>query len=149
MPGRTHCAAPGEPACGVDGCERPAGFATDTPGSGPCRRHSAATARTLSPSPVENGPVVACRAPERRLRGPGHPTRDPLALVRVLTLAARCAGFTFEEAWTVATVTALHYMSDRRAEEWWDVLSSTERAWADAYLDRRSPLALLPRLPIG
>lgn len=52
----------------------------------------------------------------------------------------------------VATVTALNYMSDNRAEEWWAVLSSTERAWADAYLDRRSPLALLPRevpQPIG
>ena len=152
MPGRTHRAAPGEPACGVDGCERPAGFATDTPGSGPCLRHSAAISRTRPPSPVGKGPAEPCRAPERRLRGPGQPTPDPLALVRVLTLAGRSAGFTFEEAWRVATVTALHYMSDRRAEEWWDVLSSTERAWADAYVDRRSPLALMPRevpQPIG
>jgi hypothetical protein len=36
-------------------------------------------------------------------------------------------------------------MSDRQAEEWWDVLSATERAWADAYLEARSPLAVLPR----
>jgi len=72
-------------------------------------------------------------------------TRDPLALVRILTLAGRRAGFTFEEAWTVATVTALHYMSDRRADEWWDVLTSIERAWSDAYTDARSPLALMPR----
>jgi hypothetical protein len=124
--GRRHVAKPGEPACGVDGCERPAGFATETPGSGPCLRHSAASSRTRPGASEENRPGRACRAPERRLRGPGQPTRDPLALIRVLTLAARNAGFTFEEAWTVATVTALHYMSDRRAEEWWDVLTATE-----------------------
>ncbi len=58
---------------------------------------------------------------------------------------ARRAGFSFEDAWRVATVTALHHMSDRRASEWWDALSATERAWADAYLNARSPLALLPR----
>lgn len=152
MAGRTHRAKPGEAACGVGGCERPAGFATATPGSGPCLRHAAATARTREATTPTGGPRNACRAVDARLRGPGRPTPDPLALVGVLTLTARRAGFTFEEAWTVATVTVLHYMSDRRAEEWWDVLSSTERAWADAYVDARSPLALLPReipQPIG
>jgi hypothetical protein len=46
----------------------------------------------------------------------------------------------------------MHYMSDRRAEEWWDVLTATEHAWADAYTHARSPLALMPRevpQPIG
>ncbi len=65
--------------------------------------------------------------------------------MRVLTLAARRAGFSFEEAWTVATVTALHFMADQHADEWADVLNSTERAWADAYACRGSRLAELQR----
>jgi len=65
--------------------------------------------------------------------------------VGVILAAGRRAGFTFEEAWEVAAVTALSYMSDRRASDWADVFDSTRTAWEDAYHDRRSPLAVLPR----
>jgi hypothetical protein len=143
--GRTHRAKPGEAACGVDGCERPAGFATDNPGAGPCLRHSNGSARIRPATPTRRGPAEPVSGLEKRLRGPGRPTPDPLALVRVLMLGARRAGFSFEEAWNLATATALAYMSDGRAEDWWDVLTSTRRAWADAYTDARSPLSLMPR----
>lgn len=152
MPGRRHVAAPGEPACGVDGCERPAGFATSQPGSGPCRRHGGAVeeptpapSRTLPAVPLVRRTGAAAEAARRRLRGDGRPTPKPLALVGVILAAGRRAGFPFEEAWEVAAVTALGYMSERRADDWADVLDSTRAAWEDAYHDRRSPLAVLPR----
>jgi hypothetical protein len=65
--------------------------------------------------------------------------------VRVLVVSAWRAGFTFEEAWRLALEAALSYMPDKKADDWWDVLWSTRQAWADAYLDRRSPLSILPR----
>ena len=83
-------------------------------------------------------------APRRR-RGPGRPTPEPLALAGVLLAAGRRAGYTFEDAWTLMTDIVLNYMSDRRADEWTDVLMSTRDAWRDAYNGERSPLALLPR----
>lgn len=106
MAGRKHRAKPGEPACGVDGCERPAGFATETPGVGPCRRHGEVAARTSSAQAEGSRPASALTSPEARLRGDGRPTPDPLALVRILMVSARRAGFSFEDAWRVATVTA-------------------------------------------
>lgn len=36
-------------------------------------------------------------------------------------------------------------MSDRRAEEWWEALTATERAWADAYALNGSRLEALRR----
>jgi hypothetical protein len=65
--------------------------------------------------------------------------------MREILASGRRAGFSFEEAWEVASVTVLHYMSDHRAEDWADVLDSTLQGWRDAYADRRSPLAALPR----
>jgi hypothetical protein len=72
-----------------------------------------------------------------------RPTPKPLALVGVILAAGRRAEFTFDEAWEVAAVTALSYMSNRRAEDWADVLDSTRAAWEDAYHERRSPLSVL------
>lgn len=157
MAGRTHIAAPGEPACGVDGCERPAGFATATPGAGPCLRHSGHAPKPEAALKLETprlaaDPEVTMRTREARravarsrLRGAGRPTSDVFALVRVLLLSAQRAGFPFEEAWRLALAAALTYMPDKKADDWWDVLWSTRQAWADAYLDPRSPLSVLPR----
>lgn len=159
MPGRTHLAEPGQPACGVEGCARPAGFATDTPGTGPCRRHLRPVANRPRPargtvlSPVRSlgGPNLAERTDPRlavvegRLRGPGRAAPNPLALIGVIVAAGRTAGFSFEQSWEVAAVTALAYMTDQRARDWWDVLDATRFAWADAYHHRRSPLQALPR----
>jgi len=138
--GRTHRAKPGEPDCPAEGCERPAGFATANPGEGPCLRHGGAapaTPRTRAAVPLARAPGAAGTPLERRLRGPGRPARDPLALLRVLLTCARRAGFRFEEAWDLAASTSLGYMSDRRAEECWDALARDRRAWAYAY--QRSP----------
>ena len=151
MAGRRHRAQPGEPTCGVDGCERPAGFATATPGEGPCRRHGGLS-RTQSSEQVDGDPGEPLNGAEavrdvapRRLRGPGRPTPEPLALVRLILTSARRAGLPFEEAWRLAAEAALSYMSDRRAEEWWDVLAWGRSAWADAYEGRRSRFAAFPR----
>lgn len=136
MPGRRHVATPGEAVCPAEACERPAGFATTTPGEGPCRRHGGtapATSPTLAAAPLDRSQRSPGTPPERRLRGPGRPARDPLALVRVLLTCARRAGFPFEEAYGLAASTALAYMSDRRAEELWGLLARNRRAWADAY----------------
>jgi hypothetical protein len=152
MPGRTHLAAPGEPACPEPGCGRPAGFATDHEGTGRCRRHEPHGSRHASH-------VEACRAvplprvaPEnvreaspldRRLRGPTNPSPDPLGVVRTILLAARRAGFTFETAWTLAAEAALSYLTERQAREWWDVLSATEDGWRSAWVQETSPLGEL------
>lgn len=61
-------------------------------------------------------------------------------LGRVL-LAARRADMPFGEAWALGAETALSYMNRQTAEQWWEALSSTERAWADAYARRGSRLA--------
>lgn len=86
-----------------------------------------------------SGPLV-----RERLRGPGRATPDPLSLVRVIVAAGRSAGLSFEEAWSVAAITALGYMTDRRASEWAEVFDTTQTAWADAYHCRPSPLEAMP-----
>jgi hypothetical protein len=55
--------------------------------------------------------------------------------------SARLAGYPFEEAWAIGAEAALSYMSDRKAQEWWDALTATEQAWVDAYALRGSRLA--------
>lgn len=164
MPGRKHVAAPGEAMCGVHGCTRPAGFATQTPGSGPCRRHSGGYART-EPRPEPISPpllpepgvfdavptpeealiaVKAARLANARRRDPnGVPSSDPLAIIGILLASGLRSGFTFGEAWTLATDIALDFMNDRRAHDWAEVLASTEQAWSDAYHGKKSPLAAL------
>ena len=137
MPGRRHLAREyGAPECPAEGCERPAGFATTTPGEGPCRRHGGtapAPSLTLAAPPLARSPESPGTPVERRLRGRGRPTRDPLKLVRVLLSCARRAGFPFEEAYDLAASTSLAYMSDRRAEEGWEVLTRNRSGWAAAY----------------
>jgi hypothetical protein len=50
----------------------------------------------------------------------------------------------------VGAEAALSYMSERKAQEWWDALTATEQAWADAYALRGSRLAdLTGRLAIA
>ena len=141
MPGRRHLAREyGAPECPAEGCERPAGFATTTPGEGPCRRHGGAapaTPLTLAAAPLARSPESPSTPVERRLRGHGRPTRDPLKLVRVILTCARRAGFPFEEAYDLAASTSLAYMSDRRAEEGWEALTRDRAAWADAYRGSR------------
>ena len=141
MPGRRHLAREyGAPECPAEGCERPAGFATTTPGEGPCRRHGGAapaTPLTLAAAPLARSPESPSTPVERRLRGPGRPTRDPLKLVSVLLTCARRADSPFEEAYDLAASTSLAYMSDRRAEEGWEALTRDRAAWADAYRGSR------------
>ena len=174
MPGRTHVAAPGQPQCPADGCERPAGFGTDHEGEGACRRHDggrtpnrrtrkriaqrerpaaqpshpAAPAPTPTPSPepakAETAPVADPLA--RRLTGSSlNPSADPLAVLRRVLASARRAGYPFGEAWALGAEAALSYMNARKAEEWWAALNETERAWADAYAQTGSLLAALKR----
>jgi hypothetical protein len=59
--------------------------------------------------------------------------------------SARRAGYPFEQAWAIGAEAALSYMSERRAEEWWEALSATEREWAEAYARQRSRLEALTR----
>ena len=61
--------------------------------------------------------------------------------MRLVLASARRAGYPFEEAWAIGAEAALSHMSDRRAREWWETLTATERAWADAYGRERSRLA--------
>lgn len=63
----------------------------------------------------------------------------------MIVAAGRAAGLSFEEAWEVAAITALGYMSERRAREWAEVFDGTVCAWDDAYHGRRSPLQALPQ----
>lgn len=159
MPGRKHHAGPDEPRCPKPGCERPAGLFTDTPGVGPCRRHSAP--QRSQPVPIESTPEPSPERGEtesvpepnlpdplaRRLTGDGaEPSADPLAVLRRVLVSAREAGYPFGEAWAIGAEAALSYMSERRAREWWDTLTGTERAWADAYGRRTSRLAELAQV---
>ena len=96
-----------------------------------------ATPLTLAAAPLARSPESSGTPVERRLRGHGRPTRDPLKLVRVILTCARRAGFPFEEAYDLAASTSLAYMSDRRAEEGWEALTRDRAAWADAYRGSR------------
>lgn len=158
MAGKRRIAAPGEPQCPEDECERPAGFATDHEGAGHCRRHDSHRP-TLAPRPTPTGdPGSAETAPEvvpeprtkrpspggpfdRRLTSPTR-TRiaDPLPTVRTILTTARAAGFPFRRAWAVATEAGLSYLPPKNAREWWDVLDDTEDDWADAYVRRGDAL---------
>jgi len=142
MAGRTHIAEYGEPACAVGGCLRPAGFATEHVGHGPCRRHDSRP-NVPAPEPRRSVPtaVEAVAAVRERRATHGPYSRSPLGLVGLLLPAARKAGYDFPQAWRLATDLALSNLADRRVEEWADVLASTEQAWADAYVGQRSPLA--------
>jgi hypothetical protein len=86
MPGRTHRAAAGQPACGVDGCERPAGFATAHEARGPCRRHD-----------------VRPPAPE------------PEAVLRIVLASCARNRIPFEAAWRIAAPAALADLSESPA----------------------------------
>lgn len=152
MAGRRHAAAPGEPQCPAHGCARPAGFATDHEGTGPCRRHASHRPNdqpipptTVARPSAEKPPAGPTRDPlARRLTGSRvNPNPDPYAVMRIVLAAGRRAGYPFGEAWAVAAETGLSYMSDRRAAEWWETLTATERAWADAYARRLSRLESL------
>jgi hypothetical protein len=80
----------------------------------------------------------------RRLTGSrSNPNADPLAVLRAVLASARRAGYPFGEAWALGAEAALSYMTSSRAREWWEALSSTERAWADAYARRASKLDAL------
>jgi hypothetical protein len=155
MAGRRRIAKPGEPACGVDGCRRPAGLGTEHVGEGPCLRHSSHV-RTAPPTPsprVEPEDVrdVAPASPEpsplaRRLTDSrSNPSADPLAVLGRVLASARRAGYPFGEAWALGAEAALSYMTSSRAGEWWEALTATERAWADAYAGRDSRLDDLRR----
>lgn len=160
MAGRQHVAAPGEPRCPAEGCERPAGFATDHAGSGVCRRDDGGrdlnqrTRKRLglpkqrpAPHPPDPGPSPTPTADPlaRRLTGSRatNETTAPLPVLRTVLASARRAGYSFEEAWTIGAEAALSYMTTRSAREWWDALTATEREWADAYARRGSNLAAL------
>ena len=150
MPGRRHVAAPGQEQCPADGCERPAGFATEHVGEGLCLRHAlhstAQRSQPVAPSPTPE-PSPAAEAAEtplpRRLTGsrasPAAP--DPLAVLRTVLASARRAGMPFGEAWALAAEAALSYMNPGTAREWWDALTATEQAWSRAYARERSRLA--------
>lgn len=157
MPGRRHVAGPDERRCPASGCERPAGLFTDHEGDGPCRRHDLASAPqrshpvpepdTPEPSPApakaEGTPEPAPADPlARRLTGSRTDrSADPLAVMRRVLVSAREAGYPFGEAWAIGAETALSYMSDRKAREWWEALTATERPWAQAYHREGSRLA--------
>ena len=116
------------------------GLRDDDAGRRSCRRHGGAVPEpplSVAAVPVARSPESSFTPVERRLRGPGRPTRDPLKLVRVILTCARRAGFPFEEAYDLAASTSLAYMSDRRAEEGWEALTRDRAAWADAYRGSR------------
>ena len=182
MPGRKQTAAPGEPQCPDEGCQRPAGFATDHAGSGFCRRHDGGrelnqrTRRRIAqregrpapashdgdPSPTPSprdepataeamrpasAPALVANPLARRLTGSRATGElpDPLGVLRTVLASARAAGYPFGEAWVIGAEAALSYMPSRQAREWWDALTATERAWADAYAQRGSKLDALRR----
>jgi len=79
---------------------------------------------------------------DRRLTGGTTITQpEPLSVLGTLLVAARRADLPFGEAWALGAEAALSYMNRRTAEQWWEALSATERAWADAYARRGSRLA--------
>lgn len=154
VPGRRHVAAPDEPRCPAPGCERPAGLFTDHVGEGLCLRHDG-TAPAPEPTPEPSPKPAKAEATSepapadplaRRLTGSrASPHAEPLAVMRRVLASARRAGYPFGEAWAIGAEAALSYMSDRKAREWWEALTATERAWADAYACDGSRLAELRR----
>jgi hypothetical protein len=104
VPGRTHRAAAGERACGIGGCERPAGFATDHEGIGPCRRH-----------------------------GAREPAPKPEALLQVVLASCARNRLPFEAAWRIAAPAALAGLSQPRARAVVAGLRRSEPYWREAY----------------
>src|SRR4051812_5889464 len=98
MAGRSRVAAPGQPACGVHGCTRPAGFATTHPGEGPCLRHGG---DKWPPRPKRSR---AAKAPPGWKR---DGERSPLATVLRLLAGAKRSGQPFPLAWADALYDAL------------------------------------------
>ncbi len=60
-------------------------------------------------------------------------------------IAARRAGFPFEQAWALAAEAALSHMPPGAARSRWDVLDATERGWSAAYRGNADRLAELRR----
>ena len=106
MAGRSRRAAPGEPACGVDGCPRPAGLGTWHVGAGPCLRHGG---DRWSPPKEPPG-----------WWGTGEAT--PYATLLRRLAAAKLAAQPFPLAWAGALYDALYGLPADDFREWAGVL---------------------------
>jgi hypothetical protein len=122
--GRNRRAAPGEPACGVDGCPRPAGLGTWHVGAGPCLRHG--------------GDRWSAPKDPPGWWGTGEAT--PYATLLRRLAAAKLAAQPFPLAWAGALYDTLYGLPADDFREWAGVLLPTSRAWLDAYTGRRTPL---------
>lgn len=96
--------------------------------------------RGLAPASPEPSPLARRLTSSQTVVQP-----EPLSVLGRLLVAARRADMPFGEAWALGAEAALSYMTSSRAREWWEALSSTERAWADAYARRGSKLDGLRR----
>jgi hypothetical protein len=145
---RQRVAKPGEPACGVHGCRRPAGIGTATPGHGPCLRHGGArydTAPIRASAPAAPAPLaIELTPPDPHVPRPlpplngVHPGEDPFPLLRAVLALARHAQADFREAWPVALEAALSYRAPDEQDAWSKALKGTRTAWSDAYQGRPS-----------
>jgi hypothetical protein len=132
--GRRRVAAPGEPECGVQGCPRPAGFATAHPGEGPCLRHGGDRwARPRKRPATPKAPLGWKRAGETA----------PYATVLSRLAAAKRAAQPFPLAWANALYDALDGLPAAEFREWAGVLLGTAWGWRDAYEGRAARLAEL------
>ncbi len=115
MAGRSHRrAAPGESECPAPGCARPAGFATATPGEGPCLRHGG---RGVGKPPEA---VAAAR----------------LGVLRLLLASCARQGVEFEQAWSIAELVALHMLDGAALEQTLERLREVKQQLAEAYVPR-------------
>ena len=110
MAGRTHVAEPGATTCPVGGCSRPAGFATDHEGAGPCRRHSSA-------------PLAASDTP----------TQLRVRVLRVVLASCARQAVPFEEAWRIAVPVALNRLPAGEADPLRARLDARLDGWQEAY----------------
>jgi hypothetical protein len=81
----------------------------------------------------------------RRLTGRVQTDAYPPAVLRSVLIAARRAGYPFEQAWPIAAEAALSHISYLRARDWWEALSATEGEWRTADAGKRSSLAEFTR----
>ena len=139
------------------GCPRPAGFATDHPGEGPCRRHGGGVPKAPKRPPGRKRaeqaiPSAAGRAVRGRRPGPKTPPEwkrageaDPYAMILRRLAAAKRSRWPFPLAWADALYDALDGLPAGEFREWAGVMLETSCGWRDAYEGRASKVAELRR----
>ncbi len=123
-PGRKHRARPGDPTCPAEGCQRPAGFATDHEGAGACPADDTTT----------DAPAPRTRPrPDTRRRAGRTLAAQRVKVLRLVLLSCGRQAVPFEDAWRITVPVALHGLGEEDATGLLRDLRAREASWRDSY----------------